>query len=309
MDVTAAGGDSSTGEQHRSSAAGVAAVDRDGYRLNRSAMASISAALISVRSRLRRADDVAERYGWRHGAGCGSAIVTGWRGTSGSRIISPPASGGGTFFPRRRACASPAAGLENVIIQAFWVWHARFSRILNASGADGARRWAISTASTGPMPPWFNRLVRRGRTRGLTPTVLTFEPHPAGVLQSGICAGPPHHPARKTELLAECGAPTSDGLPFRRRVCCALSAEDFIDRVLMRRPAYSTCGHRRRFSLRRGGRGFRPPRTGGRRANGFVRRGHGVVVADGSGFPARACAKPWRAGDMERAARLLGART
>ncbi|MDS1270569.1 bifunctional riboflavin kinase/FAD synthetase [Lipingzhangella sp. LS1_29] len=80
----------------------------------------------------------------------------------------------------------------------------------------------------------LDRAVAAGRARDLPVVVVTFEPHPDTVVR-----GVPHPPvltppARKAELLGQCGADAVCVLPFTTEFS-TLSPDDFVQRVLVDR--------------------------------------------------------------------------
>ena len=149
------------------------------------------------------------------------------------------------------------------------------------------------------------RLGAVGRDGGLTPTVLTFEPHPREFFS------PESAPARlttlreKLELLAECGAQQAMLCRFDTRFA-ALEAEEFIDQVLLGalRVRHVVVGDDFRFGRRRGG-DFTLLEQAGRK-RGFVVEAMGSVSVDGERVSSSGVREALAGGDMERAARLLG---
>src|SRR5207244_1362485 len=79
----------------------------------------------------------------------------------------------------------------------------------------------------------LRRVTEIGRERGLTPTVLTFDPHPARVL------APERSPRmimtldQRLRCFAKMGIETTVVLPFSLEFA-RLSPEEFVDRILSR---------------------------------------------------------------------------
>ena len=85
-------------------------------------------------------------------------------------------------------------------------------------------------------------------------TVVTFDPHPRGVLRPGTEPKLLTTLARKTELIAECGAEELVIIPFDLAFA-ARSAEDFLEHVLIERlsATHVTVGENFSFGHRAGG--------------------------------------------------------
>lgn len=149
------------------------------------------------------------------------------------------------------------------------------------------------------------RLAETARESSLTPTVLTFEPHPREFFS------PESAPARlttlreKLELLNECGVEQAMVCRFDAAFA-ALSAEDFVDRVLVRglKVQHVAVGDDFRFGRRRKG-DSDLLREAGQRL-GFSVEAMGSVVVNGERVSSSGVREALAAGDMERAARLLG---
>lgn len=139
----------------------------------------------------------------------------------------------------------------------------------------------------------------------LTPTVLTFEPHPREYFS------PEYAPARlstlreKLELLAECGATQAMICPFNASFA-ALSADDFIEQVLVRALSvrHLIIGDDFRFGRGRTG-DFSLLQAAGQHF-GFTVEAMQSVTVDGERVSSSAVRLALAAGDMARAARLLG---
>lgn len=151
----------------------------------------------------------------------------------------------------------------------------------------------------------IERLVAVADLRRLTPTVLTFEPHPREFF------APDSAPARlttlreKLELLAQCGA--------RQAMVCrfdadfsALEADAFIERVLVQglKVAHLVIGDDFRFGRGRRGDFALLERAGA--DSGFTVEAMPSVVVDGERVSSSGVRDALGAGNMERAARLLG---
>ena len=139
----------------------------------------------------------------------------------------------------------------------------------------------------------------------LTPSVLTFEPHPREFFS------PDSAPARlstlreKLELLADCGAMQAMICPFNAAFA-ALSADEFIEQVLVRGllVKHLIIGDDFRFGRGRTG-DFSLLQAAGQRF-GFTVEAMQSVTVDGERVSSSAVRVALAAGDMARAARLLG---
>jgi len=139
----------------------------------------------------------------------------------------------------------------------------------------------------------------------LVPTVLTFEPHPREFFV------PESAPARlstlreKLELLADSGAAQAMICPFNTAFA-ALSADEFIEHVLVRslRVKHLIIGDDFRFGRGRMG-DFALLQAAGVRF-GFTVEAMQSVTVDGERVSSSAVRVALAAGDMARAARLLG---
>lgn len=151
----------------------------------------------------------------------------------------------------------------------------------------------------------LRRLAEVAGSSGLAPTVLSFEPHPREFF------APASAPARlttlreKLELLAECGATQAMICPFNAAFA-ALSADEFIEQVLVRgcRVRHLIIGDDFRFGRGRSG-DFALLQAAGQRF-GFTVEAMGSVTVDGERVSSSAVRQALAAGNMERAALLLG---
>ncbi|MDP3438086.1 MAG: bifunctional riboflavin kinase/FAD synthetase [Azonexus sp.] len=146
--------------------------------------------------------------------------------------------------------------------------------------------------------------VAAGRLK-LVPSVLTFEPHPREFF------APKSAPARlstlreKLELLADAGATQAMICPFNATFA-ALSADEFIERVLVRslQVRHMIIGDDFRFGRGRVG-DFVLLQAAGAHF-GFTVEAMQSVTVDGERVSSSAVRAALAAGEMERAARLLG---
>ncbi len=151
----------------------------------------------------------------------------------------------------------------------------------------------------------LRRLAEIASQSGLAPTVLTFEPHPREFF------APASAPARlttlreKLELLAEYGASQAMICPFNAAFA-ALSADEFIEQVLVRgcQVRHLIIGDDFRFGCGRSG-DFALLQAAGLR-HGFTVEAMGSVTIDGERVSSSAVRESLAAGNMARAARLLG---
>lgn len=149
------------------------------------------------------------------------------------------------------------------------------------------------------------RLVRIAAVLGLPPTVLTFEPHPREFF------APASAPARlttlreKLELLAEAGAEQAMVCHFNADFA-SLSADEFVERVLVRglQVRHLIIGDDFRFGRGRVG-DFAFLQAAGAR-HGFAVEAMDSVLVGGERVSSSGVRDALAAGDMERAARLLG---
>ncbi|WP_374340383.1 bifunctional riboflavin kinase/FAD synthetase [Azonexus sp.] len=151
----------------------------------------------------------------------------------------------------------------------------------------------------------IRRLAEVAAQTGLTPMVLTFEPHPREFF------APASAPARlttlreKLELLSESGVAQTMICPFRAPFA-ALTAEAFIDVVLVRgcQVRHVIVGDDFRFGQGRKG-DFALLQAAGEHL-GFTAEAMGSVTIDGERVSSSAVRAALAAGDMEHATRLLG---
>jgi len=151
----------------------------------------------------------------------------------------------------------------------------------------------------------LGQLTGAARRLGLTPTILTFEPHPREFF------APASAPARlttlreKLELLAEAGVAQTMICPFNAAFA-ALSAADFIERVLCRglQTRHLIVGDDFRFGRGRQG-DAALLRAAGERL-GFGVEAMGSVLVEGERVSSSCVRRALAEGDMDRAARLLG---
>jgi riboflavin kinase/FMN adenylyltransferase len=149
------------------------------------------------------------------------------------------------------------------------------------------------------------RLKETAQSKGLTPTVLTFEPHPRDFF------APESAPARlstlreKLELLADAGVAQAYVVHFNARFA-QLSAEDFIARVLIDslHVRHLIIGDDFCFGAGRCG-NFALLRAAGERY-GFTVEAMDSVTLEGQRASSSAVRAALADGDMDRAARLLG---
>lgn len=148
-------------------------------------------------------------------------------------------------------------------------------------------------------------LVRAARERRLRACVMTFEPHPREFF------APDQAPARltslreKLELLAKHGIDRVHVCRFNYELA-QISAQDFVDRVLVRGLGvrWLLVGDDFRFGARRAG-NFVTLKQAAPRA-GFDVEAMESVILDGERVSSTAVRAALAAGDLTRAARLLG---
>lgn len=151
----------------------------------------------------------------------------------------------------------------------------------------------------------LQQLVVASTRMNLTPTVLTFEPHPREFF------APDSAPARlttvreKLELLAESGVQQTMVCAFNKAFS-ALSAEDFIEQVLVRslQVKHLIIGDDFRFGLGRTG-DFSLLERAGRRF-GFTVEAMQTVMVDGGRTSSSAVRAALADGDMALAGKYLG---
>lgn len=148
-------------------------------------------------------------------------------------------------------------------------------------------------------------LVRAARERHLPACVMTFEPHPREFF------APDQAPARltslreKLELLAQHGIDRAHVCRFNYELA-QISADDFVDRVLVRGLGvrWLLVGDDFRFGARRAG-DFTTLKQAAPRF-GFDAEAMESVILDGERISSTAVRTALAAGDLIRAARLLG---
>jgi riboflavin kinase/FMN adenylyltransferase len=151
----------------------------------------------------------------------------------------------------------------------------------------------------------LDRLTAKARELGLPSAVMTFEPHPRELF------APDQAPARLTSLreklalIESCGIDRAYVCHFTRRLA-ALSADDFIERLLVRGLAvrHLIIGDDFRFGRGRGG-DFSTLQQAGVEHNFGVEAMH-TVDLDGERVSSSLVREVLAAGDLEHAARLLG---
>jgi riboflavin kinase/FMN adenylyltransferase len=147
-------------------------------------------------------------------------------------------------------------------------------------------------------------LRERAADVGVTPAVLTFDPHPIAVL------APDRAPRRLTtidhriELLGELGVEVVAVLPFTPDVR-AMTAEAFVEEVMCNRlqARLVVAGSDFRFGVGRTGDVALLEQMGPVRGFEFL---PGDLVGDGVAFSSTSIRQALAAGDVERAASLLG---
>jgi riboflavin kinase/FMN adenylyltransferase len=151
----------------------------------------------------------------------------------------------------------------------------------------------------------LERLTAEARRLGLPAAVMTFEPHPRELFT------PEQAPARLTSLreklalLEACGVAEVFLLHFSRKLA-GLTAEEFIDRVLVRGLAvrHLMIGDDFRFGKGRAG-DFAMLQSAGQR-HGFSVEAMHTIEINGERVSSSAVRDALGAGDLEHAARLLG---
>lgn len=151
----------------------------------------------------------------------------------------------------------------------------------------------------------LRQLLEAARARGLTPSVLTFEPHPREFFTPATAPARLSTLREKLELLADCGVAQTMVCPFNRKFA-ALSAEEFIDDVLLRalRARYVVIGDDFRFGRGRSG-DFALLRAAAQ-THGFAVSALGSVRQGEERVSSSAVRRALAAGDMAHAAALLG---
>jgi riboflavin kinase/FMN adenylyltransferase len=153
----------------------------------------------------------------------------------------------------------------------------------------------------------LGRLHETARANGLVPCAMTFEPHPREFF------APDQAPTRltslreKLELLSAHGIVTAYVMRFDYRFA-QIAAEDFVERILARGMGvrYLLIGDDFRFGARRSGDLNVLKRHADRL--GYVVEATTSVVVDGERVSSTAVREALAAGNLSRAARLLGRR-
>ena len=151
----------------------------------------------------------------------------------------------------------------------------------------------------------LERLGVAARDAALPPTVLGFEPHPREFFSQASAPARLTTLREKLELLAEAGVQQAMVCRFNASFA-ALSAEQFIAEVLLRglRVRHLIIGDDFRFGQGRSG-DFALLREAGA-AHGFAVEAMASVTVDGQRVSSSGVRAALAAGDMERAASLLG---
>ena len=150
----------------------------------------------------------------------------------------------------------------------------------------------------------LRQLVTTAAVRGLTPTVLTFEPHPREFFSPATAPARLSTLREKLELLAEQGVAQTMVCPFNHRFA-ALGAEDFVSVVLRDalRARYVVIGDDFRFGRGRDGDFALLQKMGA--AAGFEVAAMGSVLRSGVRVSSSAVRAALSAGDLSLAAALL----
>jgi riboflavin kinase / FMN adenylyltransferase len=151
----------------------------------------------------------------------------------------------------------------------------------------------------------IGRLTDVAQHNGLTPTVLSFEPHPREFFAPALAPARLSTLREKLELLADSGVTQAMICPFNQAFA-ALTAEQFVERVLVRalRVRHLVIGDDFRFGQRRAG-DFALLQDAGQQ-HGFIVEAMGSVTVDGERVSSSGVRRALAVGDMEHAARLLG---
>ena len=154
----------------------------------------------------------------------------------------------------------------------------------------------------------LRRLVAHAADSGLQPAVLTFEPHPREFFARHTAPTRLSTLREKLELIAEEGIALTRVCHFNARLA-GLSAEDFIARVLVDslRVKHLVIGDDFRFGAGRQGDFARLQAAGAQHgANGFTVEAMPGVTVLGERVSSSAVRQALAAGQLERAAQLLG---
>jgi riboflavin kinase/FMN adenylyltransferase len=152
----------------------------------------------------------------------------------------------------------------------------------------------------------LRRLAERSRALGVPSLLLTFDPHPLEVVNPAAAPRLLTVGDEKLEVLAESGIDFVAVMPFTHALA-ALAAEDFVDRILIRRFRMHDLmmGHDHRFGHNRSGDVAMLQRLG-------AARGFGVTVIPpvkvdgGQAVSSTAIRRAVAGGDLEGAAQGLG---
>jgi riboflavin kinase/FMN adenylyltransferase len=149
------------------------------------------------------------------------------------------------------------------------------------------------------------RLTSRAASVGALPTVLTFEPHPREVFTPDSAPTRLTNLREKLEILRSLGVAHVHVCRFTRSFA-ALSAEDFVSRILVRglKARYVLVGDDFRFGARRAGDFQLLQRLG--ETFGYQAEALPTVEAAGQRASSTAVRDALAAGDMALAAQLLG---
>jgi riboflavin kinase/FMN adenylyltransferase len=152
----------------------------------------------------------------------------------------------------------------------------------------------------------IERLVRRGRERGLPSVLVTFDPHPMEIVNPA--AAPPLLTTReeKLEVLAESGINYLAVVPFTPALA-AFSAEDFVEEVLRQRFRFEELliGYDHGFGRQRAG-NVGVLRELGEKDGFKVEVVEAVAAPDGHSVSSTSIRRAVAGGDLERACAGLG---
>ena len=151
----------------------------------------------------------------------------------------------------------------------------------------------------------LRRIVAHAAGSGLQPAVLTFEPHPREFFAPQTAPTRLSTLREKLELIAEEGVALTRVCHFNARLA-GLSADDFVARVLVDslRVRHLVIGDDFRFGAGRGGDFALLQKAGAR--HGFTVEAMPGVTALGERVSSSAVRQALAAGELERAAELLG---
>ena len=151
----------------------------------------------------------------------------------------------------------------------------------------------------------LGRLTKAAKAEDLTPTVLTFEPHPREYFAPDSAPSRLSTLREKLEMIADEGVAAAFVGHFNARFA-ALTAEAFIEQILVDclRVKHLIIGDDFRFGARRAGDFGMLQRSGAR--FGFSVDAMGCVMLDDERVSSSAVRDALAAGRMEHAARLLG---